>query len=127
MLVQDLQRSFRGDFQGQTRHVVNEPLGVDAEQRMADYLGLKRHERAKPTDRVDSRNMGLRENVRASRAGLLFLLIYLQFAQPLVGLLDRPDEFRDARAIGVQLAGVHFRNDRVVQLRGAAHALRRQQ
>ena len=39
--VQDLQESFWGDFQGRTREVLKQPLERDAEQQMAEYLGLK--------------------------------------------------------------------------------------
>ena len=44
--VQNLQESFWGDFQGQTRQRLKELLEKDAEQQMAEYLGLKWHERA---------------------------------------------------------------------------------
>lgn len=54
--VQNLQESFWGDFQGQTRQKLQEVLEKDAEQQMADYLGLKWHERAEPSERVDYRN-----------------------------------------------------------------------
>ena len=54
--VQNLQESFWGDFQGQTRQRLRELLEKDAEQQMAEYLGLKWHERAKPSERVDYRN-----------------------------------------------------------------------
>lgn len=54
--VQNLQESFWGDFQGQTRRKLKEVLEKDAEQQMADYLGLKWHERAQPSERVDYRN-----------------------------------------------------------------------
>ncbi|HEV2490360.1 MAG TPA: IS256 family transposase [Candidatus Acidoferrales bacterium] len=54
--VRDLQESFWGDFQGQTRQRLKELLEKDAEQQMAEYLGLKWHERAKPSERVDYRN-----------------------------------------------------------------------
>jgi transposase-like protein len=54
--VQDLQESFWGDFQGQTRQRLKELLEKDAEQQMAEYLGLKWHERAAPAERVDYRN-----------------------------------------------------------------------
>lgn len=56
VFVQDLQESFWGDFQGRTREVLKKLLETDAEQQMADYLGLKWHERAKPAERVDYRN-----------------------------------------------------------------------
>src|ERR1700740_821460 len=54
--VQNLQESFWGDFQGRTREMLKKLLESDAEQQMADYLGLKWHERAKPGERVDYRN-----------------------------------------------------------------------
>jgi putative transposase len=54
--VQDLQESFWGDFQGRTREVLKKLLESDAEQQMADYLGLKWHERAQAAERVDYRN-----------------------------------------------------------------------
>ena len=54
--VQNLQESFWGDFQGRTRQHLKELLEKDAEQQMAEYLGLKWHERAKPDERVDYRN-----------------------------------------------------------------------
>jgi transposase-like protein len=46
--VQDLQESFWGDFQGRTREMLKKFLQADAEQQMADYLGLKWHERTEP-------------------------------------------------------------------------------
>jgi hypothetical protein len=46
VFVRDLQDSFWGDFQGQTREALKKLLEGDAEQQMADYLGLKWHERA---------------------------------------------------------------------------------
>ncbi len=54
--VRDLQESFWGDFQGQTRQRLKELLEKGAEQQMAEYLGLKWHERATPAKRVDYRN-----------------------------------------------------------------------
>jgi putative transposase len=56
VFVQDLQESFWGDFQGRTREVLKKLLESDAEQQMADYLGLRWHERARPAERVDYRN-----------------------------------------------------------------------
>jgi putative transposase len=56
IFVQDLQESFWGDFQGRTREMLKKLLETDAEQQMADYLGLKWHERATPAQRVDYRN-----------------------------------------------------------------------
>ncbi len=55
--VRDLQESFWGDFQGRTREMLKKLLEADAEQQMADYLGLKWHERAGAEQpRVDYRN-----------------------------------------------------------------------
>ncbi len=51
VFVRDLQESFWGDFQGQTREMLKKLLEADAEQQMADYLGLKWHERARPAER----------------------------------------------------------------------------
>ncbi len=41
VFVQEVQESFWGDFQGQTRQVLKALLEKDAEQQMADYLGLQ--------------------------------------------------------------------------------------
>src|SRR6266568_2045397 len=49
VFVRDLQESFWGDFQGRTREMLKKLLETDAEQQMADYLGLKWHERANVT------------------------------------------------------------------------------
>lgn len=54
--VRDLQESFWGDFQGRTRQALKQLMEKDAEQQMAEYLGLKWHERAEPAERVDYRN-----------------------------------------------------------------------
>lgn len=56
VFVRDLQESFWGDFQGRTREVLKQLLESDAEQQMADYLGLKWHERTPAAERVDYRN-----------------------------------------------------------------------
>ena len=56
VFVRDLQESFWGDFQGRTREMLKKLLESDAEQQMADYLGLKWHERAGAIARVDYRN-----------------------------------------------------------------------
>jgi len=56
LFVQDLQESFWGDFQGRTREMLKKLLESDAEQQMADYLGLKWHERVGAAERVDYRN-----------------------------------------------------------------------
>jgi hypothetical protein len=45
VFVRDRQGSFWGDFQGRTREMLKKLLESDAEQQMADYLGLKWHER----------------------------------------------------------------------------------
>jgi transposase-like protein len=68
--VQDLQESFWGDFQGRTREVLKQPLERDAEQQMAEYLGLKWHERARPEERVDYRN-GFYERDYVTSLGVL--------------------------------------------------------
>src|SRR6266567_4190129 len=48
VFVRDLQESFWGDFQGRTREMLKKLLEADAEQQMADYLGLKWLERRAP-------------------------------------------------------------------------------
>lgn len=73
--VQDLQESFWGDFQGRTREAMKRLLEADAEQQMADYLGLKWHERAggeKP--RIDYRN-GFYERDYVTPLGVIRLRI----------------------------------------------------
>jgi hypothetical protein len=50
--VQNLQESFWGDFQGQTRQRLKEVLEKDAEQQMAEYLGLQWHERPASSSRA---------------------------------------------------------------------------
>lgn len=72
--VQDLQESFWGDFQGQTRQVLKELLETDAEQRMAEYLGLRWHERSAPEQRVDYRN-GFYERDYVTPLGVIRLRI----------------------------------------------------
>ena len=52
--VRDLQDSFWGDFQGRTRETLRKLLEADSEQQMAEYLGLKWHERATGEGRVAS-------------------------------------------------------------------------
>jgi putative transposase len=55
--VRDLQESFWGDFQGRTRETLQKMLEADSEQQMAEYLGLKWHERAAGgAGRIDYRN-----------------------------------------------------------------------
>jgi putative transposase len=55
--VQDVQESFWGDFQGRTRETLRKLLEADSEQQMAEYLGLKWHERAGgEAGRIDYRN-----------------------------------------------------------------------
>src|ERR1700758_272765 len=56
LFVRDLQESFWGDFQGKTREMLKKLLESDAEQQMAEYLGVKWHERVRPAERVDYRN-----------------------------------------------------------------------
>src|SRR5438128_1494718 len=74
VFVRDLQESFWGDFQGRTREMLKKLLETDAEQQMADYLGLKWHERAKPAQRVDYRN-GFYERDYVTPLGVLRLRI----------------------------------------------------
>jgi putative transposase len=72
--VQDLQESFWGDFQSRTREMLKKYLQADAEQQMADYLGLKWHERAQPAERVDYRN-GFYERDYVTPLGIVRLRI----------------------------------------------------
>jgi putative transposase len=72
--VQDLQESFWGDFQGRTRQVLKSLLEADAEQRMAEYLGLRWHERSAPEQRVDYRN-GFYERDYVTPLGVIRLRI----------------------------------------------------
>jgi len=72
--VQDLQDSFWGDFQGQTRQALKELLEKDAEQQMAEHLGLQWHERSKPAERVDYRN-GFYERDYVTPCGVIHLRI----------------------------------------------------
>jgi transposase-like protein len=72
--VQDLQESFWGDFQGQTRRALKELLEKDSEQQMAEYLGLRWHERANPAKRVDYRN-GFYERDYVTPCGVIRLRI----------------------------------------------------
>jgi putative transposase len=73
--VQNLQESFWGDFQGQMRHRLKELLEKDAEQQMAEYLGLKWHERgSEEKPRIDSRN-GFYERDYATALGVIRLRI----------------------------------------------------
>src|SRR6266704_2251803 len=72
--VQDLQESFWGDFQGQTREMLKKLLETDAEQQMADYLGLQWHERARPAERLDYRN-GFYERDYVTPMGIVRLRI----------------------------------------------------
>ena len=73
--VQDLQESFWGDFQGRTRETLKRLLEADAEQQMADYLGLRWHERAtEEQPRVDYRN-GFYERDYVTPLGVLRLRI----------------------------------------------------
>jgi len=69
--VRNLQESFWGDFQGQTRKTLEELLGADSEQQMEEYLGLKWYERAgEDAARVDSRN-GYYERDYVTRLGAI--------------------------------------------------------
>jgi len=73
--VENLQESFWGDFQGQMRHRLKEMLEKDAEQQMAEYLGLKWHERgSEEKPRIDSRN-GFYERDYATALGVIRLRI----------------------------------------------------
>src|SRR5260370_11246466 len=74
VFVQDLQESFWGDFQGQTREMLKKVVEVDAEQERADYLGLKGHERARPAERLDYRN-GFYERDYVTPLGIVRLRI----------------------------------------------------
>jgi putative transposase len=74
LFVQDLQESFWGDFQGRTREMLKKLLESDAEQQMADYLGLKWHERAGAAERVDYRN-GFYERDYVTPLGVIRLRI----------------------------------------------------
>jgi transposase-like protein len=72
--VQDVQESFWGDFQGRTREMLKKLLEADAEQQMAEHLGLKWHERAQPAKRVDYRN-GFYERDYVTQFGVIRLRI----------------------------------------------------
>jgi putative transposase len=73
--VQNLQESFWGDFQGQTRQRLKEVLEKDAQQQMAEYLGLQWHERASEQEpRIDSRN-GFYERNYVTALGVIRLRI----------------------------------------------------
>jgi len=72
--VRDLQESFWGDFQGQTRELLQKLLETDAEQQMAEYLGLKWHERSGQEERVDYRN-GFYERDYVTPLGVIRLRI----------------------------------------------------
>ena len=73
--VQNLQETFWGDFQGQMRRRLKELLEKDAEQQMAEYLGLKWHERgSEEKPRIDSRN-GFYERDYVTALGVIRLRI----------------------------------------------------
>ena len=74
MFVQDLQKSFWGDFQGRTRETLKRLLEADADQRMAEYLGLRWHERVRAEERVDYRN-GFYERDYVTPLGVIRLRI----------------------------------------------------
>src|SRR3989442_6618075 len=74
VLGRDLKESFWGNFQGRTGEMLKKLLETDAEQQMADYLGLKWHERAKPAQRVDYRN-GFYERDYVTPLGVIRLRI----------------------------------------------------
>lgn len=90
--VQELQESFWGDFQGRTRQVLKRLLETDAEQRMAEYLGLRWHERSAPEQRVDYRN-GFYERDYVTPVGVLRLRIprtrQRSFLPQWIGKLER--------------------------------------
>ncbi len=90
--VQNLQESFWGDFQGRTREMLKKLLESDAEQQMADYLGLKWHERARPEERVDYRN-GFYERDYVTPLGVIRLRIprtrQRSFLPQWIGRLER--------------------------------------
>jgi hypothetical protein len=94
--VQDLQESFWGDFQGRTRELLERLLESDAEQQMADYLGLKWHERAGAAERVDCRN-GFYERDYVTPLGRIRLRIPRTRQRSFLPPLDR--------AVGAALAG----------------------
>lgn len=69
--VENLQESFWGDFQGRTRETLQKLLEADSEQQMAEYLGLKWHERATgPAGRIDYRN-GYYQREYVTRLGVI--------------------------------------------------------
>ncbi len=73
--VQDLQESFWGDLQGHARGALKKLMEADAEQQMADYLGLQWHERAREEQpRVDYRN-GFYERDYVTPLGVIRLRI----------------------------------------------------
>jgi putative transposase len=72
--VQDVQESFWGDFQGRTREMLKKLLEADAEQQMAEHLGLQWHERASSAKRVDYRN-GFYERDYVTQFGVIRLRI----------------------------------------------------
>jgi transposase-like protein len=92
VFVRDLQESFWGDFQGRTREMLKKLLEADAEQRMAEYLGLKWHERARPEERVDYRN-GFYERDYVTPLGAIRLRIprarQCSFLPQWIGRLER--------------------------------------
>jgi putative transposase len=73
--VQDLQESFWGDFQGRTRETLRKLLEADSEQQMAEYLGLRWHERAGgEAGRIDYRN-GFYQRQYVTRLGVIGLRV----------------------------------------------------
>ena len=71
----DLKESFWGDLQGQARQALKAMLEVDAEQQMAEYLGLRWYERpAEGEERPDSRN-GFYERDYATSVGIIRLRV----------------------------------------------------
>jgi putative transposase len=92
LFVRDLQESFWGDFQGKTREMLKKLLESDAEQQMAEYLGVKWHERVRPAERVDYRN-GFYERDYVTPLGVIRLRIprtrQRSFLPRWVGRLER--------------------------------------
>jgi len=74
VFVQDVQESFWGDFQGRTREMLKKLLEADAEQQMAEHLGLQWHERVPSAKRVDYRN-GFYERNYVTQFGVIRLRI----------------------------------------------------
>jgi transposase-like protein len=75
VFVGDLQESFWGDFQGRTREMLQKLLEADSEQQMAEYLGLKWHQRpAAQGGRIDYRN-GFYEREYVTALGVILFRV----------------------------------------------------